>query len=471
MSSLRRQLLWRLLPPMVMVMLAAGTTSYYMSVRESDRLHDRWLLDSARALGEQVKFDGSARIEMPRAVLEMLEWDEQDTIYYRVHSSTGGFLMGHKDLPVATGFLRDRGAEFFDLRFQGRPIRMVVLMIERAPQGERVIVEVAETLRKRHAHAQEMLAAAVVPQLVLVVLVWVLVYSGVRSGLRPLKELEAAVHARSPSDLNPLPEAKVPAEVSGLTRAIDGLLSRLNDALDAQQRFIADASHQLRTPLAALKVQLQRSLREHDSQAREQALGQVLKSTERAVHLSNQLLLLARAEPGSGGGMNPRWLDLCRLAHEVGGPWAVRAAQQGCDLGLEVAEEPVRLRGDAVLLGELINNLLDNALRYAGPGARITLRVGVDAGASGGAQLLVEDDGPGVPEPERAAIFERFYRVAGALGEGTGLGLAIAREIARAHGAEIVLDSPAAGGACFRVSFPASSARALSTARVALQAY
>lgn len=439
---------------MLTVMVAAGGLSYFQALRESNVTHDRWLYDSARSLARQVKADrNGVSLDLPRAALEMLEWDEFDKIYYRVSSARQGVMLGHRDLPAPPA--EDASTQFFDTVYRSQPLRAVVVRLRDLPDGDSVTVEVAETLKKRRAHAESILLAVLLPQIVLILLVWALLYLGVKRGLKPLGELEEAVHARSPGDMTPLPNAEVPAEVRPLTEAINALLLRLESALDAQQRFITDAAHQLRTPLAALKVQLQRALREQDAAARETALAQVLQSTERSVHLSKQLLLLARAEPGAERALNMETLDLRQLAQEAGGPWALRAAQQGMDLGLEAGDAPALVRGDALLLGELINNLLDNALRYAGKDARITLRVAGGEGPEHAPQLIVEDNGPGIPEAERDTVFERFHRASGSPGDGSGLGLAIVREIARVHGADVGLQAPEGGGARFCVRFPA----------------
>jgi two-component system sensor histidine kinase TctE len=233
-----------------------------------------------------------------------------------------------------------------------------------------------------------------------------------------------------------------------LLSAFNAMLVRLGGAAAAQKRFVADAAHQLRTPLAALRIQLERALRETDTALRETLLQQLVGAVERTARLSTQLLMLARAEPGATTPPLER-VNLCELAFNVGSAWVNRALQQGVDLGLAAPETPLFVIGESIMLGELINNLVDNALRYGGK--NITLQV---AATPHGVELAVEDDGPGLAAAEEGRVFERFYRVPGNTSDGSGLGLAIVREIARGYGAEAGYRSREGGGACFFVNFP-----------------
>jgi len=448
--SLRSDLLAEMLLPMLVVVLLSGYLSYHIGVRFARQSYDRSLYESARSLAQQVRVvDGRARIELPRAAEEMLRADEADSVHFQVYSRRHGLLAGDADLPVP--FFENEDQPLYFARDFGDEATLYGVALQlRDIADDIVVVQVAETDRKRKELAQDVMAAVLLPQVLLLLLSALAVRSGIQTGLKPLARLEAALHARSQADLSPLPDAEVPAEVRPLTDAVNALLLRLDAALGVQQRFVADAAHQLRTPLAALKVQIEQARRESQSARDGETLESMRRTVERLVRLSNQLLTLARAEPGAESQTRFAPLDLSALAFETGAAYVSRALEQGADLGFAGGVAPIVVRGDALLLGEMVRNLLDNALAYGRRDGRITL--GVEDGER--PALYVEDDGPGIPEAEREAVFERFHRVPGNAAPGSGLGLAIVREIARAHQAEVVLETPAGGGARFRVSFP-----------------
>jgi two-component system sensor histidine kinase TctE len=453
--SLRSDLLTEMLLPMLVVVLLSGYLSYHIGVRFARQSYDRSLYETARSLAQQVRVaDGRARIDLPRAAVEMLRADEADSVQFQVYSRRHGLLAGDADLAVPDFESEDKPL-YFSRDFGDEATLYGVALQLRDIADDIVVVQVAETDRKRKDLAHDVMAAVLLPQTLLLLLSALAVRSGIQTGLKPLARLGEALHARSQSDLSPLPDDEVPAEVRPLSDAMNALLLRLDAALGVQRRFVADAAHQLRTPLAALKVQLERVLRESQSAQDGEALAQMLRSVERLARLSNQLLTLARAEPGAESQTRFGAVDLRALAFEVGAAYVPRALQQGADLGFAGGEAPVRVMGDALLLGELLRNLLDNALAYGRRDGRITL--GVEEGER--PALYVEDDGPGIPEAERELVFARFHRVPGTGAAGSGLGLAIVQEIARAHGAEVILETPPGGGARFRVLFPSMPAR------------
>jgi len=451
--SLRSDLLAEMLLPMVVVVLLSGFLSYHIGVRVARQSYDRSLYETARSLAQQVRVvDGRARIDLPRAAEEMLRADEADNVQFQVYSRRHGLLAGDADMPVP--FFESEDKPLYFSRDHGEEATLYGVALQmRDIADDIVVVQVAETDRKRKDLAQDVMAAVLLPQTLLLLLSALAVRSGIQTGLKPLARIEAALHARSQADLSPLPDDEVPAEVRPLTDAVNDLLQRLEAALGVQQRFVADAAHQLRTPLAALKVQIERTLRESQSAQDGEALEQMRRSVDRLTRLANQLLTLARAEPGAESRLRFEPLDLRALAFEVGSSYVPRALQQGADLGFAGGEATVRVMGDALLLGELLRNLLDNALAYGRRDGRITL--GVEDGVR--PALYVEDDGPGIPESEREAVFARFHRLPGSAGGGSGLGLAIVREIARAHGAEAGLETPPGGGTRFRVTFPSAA--------------
>jgi two-component system sensor histidine kinase TctE len=314
------------------------------------------------------------------------------------------------------------------------------------------VVRVAETKEQRTALAREIILSVVLPQLLLVVFAGVVVWHGVLRGLAPLQRLQRALAERSYVDRSPVSAEGVPGEVRPLVLSINELLARLDRALTLQSRFIADAAHQLKTPIAALRAQLDVALREPEPARLREAVEAAYPGLERLSRLASQLLSLARNEPEAAGAVRQEPLDLDALGLEVATRWVPEALKRGIDLGFESAGAPVAVRGDASRLRELLDNLLDNAVRYTREGGRITVRVR----AAPQPMLDVSDDGPSIPPAERERVFERFHRLLGTSSDGSGLGLAIAREIAHLHGADIGLSEDTDGvGNTFSVAFPA----------------
>jgi two-component system sensor histidine kinase TctE len=345
---------------------------------------------------------------------------------------------------------------FYQDRLRGEPVRVVAAWIPLPPEagGVAVLVQVAETLNQRNALAREILAHAIVPQLLLIALATGAVWFGVGNGLWPLERLRHALARRSHLDLDPIDKRGVPLEVQPLVDEVNDLMARLGQALDQRNRFIADASHQLKTPVSGLKAQIELALRENDPQRLQHAMAQLYLGVDRLSRLVRQLLSLARNEPGAADSLRLQPLDLSALALEVSMEWVPQALRRQIDLGFEGGEVPRMIRADADRLRELLNNLVDNAVRYSREGGRIT--VGVQATADGQVRLAVNDDGPHIPPEERTRIFERFHRLLGTQADGSGLGLAIVSEIATLHGARISLTEDEDGiGNTFSVLFPA----------------
>ncbi|MDE2600293.1 MAG: sensor histidine kinase N-terminal domain-containing protein [Rhodocyclaceae bacterium] len=447
-NQLRNKLLARVLIPMAIVMAVSGVIGYYQARNFVNASYDRSLLEEARGLAEQVQVSGKdVFLDMPPVADEMLRADSADHIYYQIRIVDGEVVAGDMVLPAPPD--TPQRVEYYDTFVQGEAVRVVSIPRSTVPMEPAIVIQFAETLHKRKALANEIVVAVMAPQFALMVLAWFAIQQGIRVGLRPLKTLTRSIEQRSPADLAPLPIAAVPQELLPLMSAFNAMLLRLGNAADVQKRFVADAAHQLRTPLAALRIQLERALREPDPAVREHLLQQLVGAIERTARLSSQLLLLARAEPGGETVQPGERFDLCALAFNTGSNWIPRALQQNVDLGLDTPAHPIFVRGEPLMTGELINNLIDNALRYGG--AQITLRV---SETPQGVELSVEDDGPGVPAAEAERVFERFYRVPGNKVDGSGLGLSIVREIAHGFGAECGYRQGAGGGACFFVLFP-----------------
>jgi two-component system sensor histidine kinase TctE len=319
-----------------------------------------------------------------------------------------------------------------------------------------VLVQVAETRHQRDALLREIMAHVLLPQLLLVVVALLLVAFGVRHGLRPLATLRDALAQRSHRALEPLALQAVPSDLRPLVEEMNALMARLGQTLDVQNRFIADAAHQLKTPVSGLKAQIELALREEDPQRLHHSLAQILIGVERLSRLVRQLLALARNEPDAAASMALSPTDLTDLALQVSMEWVPQALRRQIDLGFDGPGRPVMIHADADRLRELLNNLVDNAVRYSRESGRVTVALAV--AASGEACLSVHDDGPHIPPAERERVFQRFHRVLGTEADGSGLGLAIVSEIARAHGARITVDEDDDGiGNTFRVWFPPRS--------------
>jgi two-component system sensor histidine kinase TctE len=309
-------------------------------------------------------------------------------------------------------------------------------------------VLVAETTNKRARAAREFLLTSMLPGLLIALATLLIVWFGVGRGLWPLTRLSEELKARSPRDLRPIDSAAAPEETRALVSALNGLLEELAQASRNQQRFLADAAHQLRTPLAGLQAHTELALAQPLPESCRVHLEHVHQATIRTARLANQLLALARAEPGARGGTSD--VNLRSVVEGEADAWVHEALARDVDLGFELATAPVK--GDAMLLREALANLVHNAIQYSASGGRVTVRTGKRGGAS---FAEVEDDGPGIAPQERERVLERFYRVPGTPGTGSGLGLAIVREIAGGHGARIELaDGAGARGCRVALTFP-----------------
>lgn len=461
--SIRRRLLFLLLAPLT-VLLGLGIYIDYRASAESIRsAYDRALREDALAIAAHLRDeDGNGRIDadLPPQAVAVLRADSIDSIYYAVRGVDGGLISGDADLPF--GATQVQNPSFRDSEFRGHDVRIARYAAQIGVAG--VTIEVAETTRKRTAASTRILTSVVLTDLVQLAATLLLVWFGVRYGLRPLRALGAQIRQRSPRDLAPL-DTPVPDEVRPLVGALNNLLGTVHAAARSQQQFLANAAHQLRTPLSGLIAQLE--LLERDPVAaplrdRIAALGQ---GSRRLAHTANQLLALARAEPAANAPENFQEVELEALVADAVAAQLDRSLAAHIDLGAEAA--PVRVSGSAWLLRELLANLIDNALSYTPAGGSVTVRCGrvpSQGGVPEGAFLEVEDDGPGIPPQERERVRERFYRLPGAGGNGCGLGLAIVDEIARAHEAKFSIDGGAAErGTRARVEFaPAGTLRKLS---------
>lgn len=442
--TIRKRLLVLLLPALA-VLLAVWAWSAYLSVLHfADIAYDRALYDSARTLATQVKVqDGKPVLDLSEDEREMLEVDPQDDVYFEVFAPDGSRLGGTADLPApAPKAAPGDFGYLYDGQFLEESLR-IVQYVPSATEPFQYVVRVGETRRKRTRLATEATLAMAPMQIVFIGTSVLLVWLGVGWGLRPLEALRAAIARRDHADLEPLSLRGLPIELRSQAKAINELMARLRVVLDAERRFLADATHQLRTPLTVLRTQTELALRATDFESLKERVRHMASVCERLTRLANQLLNLSRAESGLAGvGENVR-LDLTHVLEEVLARHEPAAHAKQQTLELFGDGRPLWLRGNLLMLGEMVANLVDNAVRYSPPNSRIA----VEASESGDhVRLTVRDDGPGLSEVERHRVMDRFYRGAGVTEPGSGLGLAIVREIVRAHHGRLELTPARADG-------------------------
>jgi two-component system sensor histidine kinase TctE len=443
-GSLRTQLLrWLLIPLFILVAIDAVSV-YRNALQAADVAYDRSLLASTRALAERVAIVGGRVVaDVPYVALDSFETDTLGRLYYKVTGIHGDFVSGYDDLPALPRNVPRSEAYpalvyFYHAVYRGEPVRIAALyhpVYDDTMRGI-ALVQVGESLEARQDLSRQILLDTLLRQAVLVLAAAMLVWFAVRFVLRPLMLLKSDVEARAPTDLSDFDPALVHKEIRPLVAAMNGYRARLQSLIASQRRFIADASHQLRTPLTVLKTQAELALRENDPKAMREIVESIASTTDATVHLANRLLTLARAGHGAAEG-DMLDLSLVDAARQVGLELAQQAVKKDIDLSLEASGE-VRATGNALLLHELIANLVDNAIRYTPAGGRVALRVFND----GRPVIEVEDSGPGIAPAERERVFSPFYRAASAQAanaEGTGLGLAIVRDIAAMHKATITL--------------------------------
>jgi two-component system sensor histidine kinase TctE len=445
-GSLRNQLLrWLILPLIALVALNA-VSLYHDALEAADTAYDRSLLSSTRALAERVSVrDGKVVADVPYVALDSFETDTLGRIYYKVTGPRGETVSGYGDLPpvpkdVPRSDLYPALVRFYRADYDGEPVRVAALLQPVYDDSMRgiALIQVAETLDARQALSRSILVDTLLRQALMVLAVATLVWFAVRLVLRPLMRLKNEVETRALSDLSNVDQALVHKEVRPLVAAMNGAMARMQDLIASQRRFIADASHQLRTPLAVLKTQAELALREDDPAAMRDIVRSIAGTTDSAIHLANRLLTLARIEHGGGAQGAP--VSLAMVARQVGLELALPAVQKGIDLALDTEEGvDTTVIGQELLLHELVSNLADNAIRYTPPGGSVQLRVARQAG-----QVLLEvlDSGPGIAQGEQDKVWMPFYRAQATLEAnpgGTGLGLAIVRDIVTLHGAAITL--------------------------------
>lgn len=458
-NSIRRQMQVWLMVPLLILLIVSAVCSYVMSMYLSREAYDKALLNSIDSIGTRLLTkNGSLSLgPMPQRTRALLTHDGKDIFLYEVFSTDGKLLTADQGLPKPPQLAKTGGT--VDLKYEviGSSVFRVAQFRARIqePNWNEVIIQAGETLNARKEYRRKLLLGIVIPQMILLSLAVLAVWISIEKGIKPLKSISDVVRKRSPADLSPITEHNAPDEVKSFLTTLNGLFVRINEDMERQHRFAANAAHQLRTPLAGMKTYLE--IMEKNSRDPEftKMVSQMNEGVDRLIRTVQQLLSLSRAEQGGANRLDSyELIDLNLVVEDALTEVVPESLKRNIELDLSTPEQPCRVRGNAISLKELTTNLLENAIKYNSPGGHVSVRV------SNGrqVQLSVEDDGQGIPLKERAKVFERFYRVSNTNNldvEGSGLGLSIVREIARIHGATVTVDSGAdSKGTKFTLTFP-----------------
>lgn len=459
---------WMLVPLLLLWPMSIAIT-YLIAKSIANQPFDVALDDKVTVLAQQVKeVSGKVVVQLPGSARDILRADDIDNVYFQVIGPSGEFIDGDRDMPAPIDEEKPLpwSVQFRYDMMRGTEMRVAYTYVNlrrarnaaQASNAPRLaLVQVGETLDKRTQLANQIIKGVILPEFIILPIALALVWFALSRGLSPLAELQRRIRARRPDDLSPIDSGQVPEEISPLVRSLNEMLERLSQTIQIQKRFIADAAHQMKTPLAGMRMQSELALRQTSQDEIHRSLEQLSKSSESATRLVNQLLALARAENQMQHTVSFVPLELSELARNVVQDWVQTSFAHRIDLGFEQPGHPVMVMGNPTMLRELLNNLIDNALRYTLAAGSVTVRVRAD-NEDRRAFLEVEDTGPGIPQAERSHIFERFYRILGSHVEGSGLGLAIVREIAQQHGADIDIftnprcHDPRFPGSLFRVT-------------------
>jgi two-component system sensor histidine kinase TctE len=447
--SLRAKLLQWLVVTLMAVNVAAAAAAYWLAWMPAQSALDQSLADAAWALVPHVKeTDSSVELRLSQQAEQILRVDHLDEVFFVVRDMAGNTIAGDRDFPSMLVPEKNKPWIAYGSRMRGEDVRVISLRTQVG--GETVLIGAAETRVKRQEIRLRILLSLLALELLLVILIPLVVWMVLKRGLQPLRDLESNLEHRTSDDLSSLPLQNAPAEIVPFIRAMNELLNRVQGSARARQDFLANAAHQLRTPLAGFKAQLEwlRAHHRNDTETTE-STSLMLASTERMARQANQLLALARSEPGDFERHRLEQLSLDTLVAESVQQFVEEALKKNIDIGFDL--QPTRVAGDRFLLRDMIDNLVDNAIRYSPNGSSVTVScLQVD----GNGILMVEDSGPGIPESEKERVFNRFYRLDQSQ-PGTGLGLAIVRDIARDHDAVIELRTGSEGrGTVVMVRFP-----------------
>jgi two-component system sensor histidine kinase TctE len=458
---------WMLVPLLLLWPISIAIT-YLVAKNLANQPFDRALDDRVTVLAQQVKeVDGRLTGPLPPAARDMLRADDIDNVYFQVRGPDGTVIDGDRDLPAPAPAVEEERPPPWSVQLRydsigNTEVRVAYVYVNlrrSAPDAERrlALVQVGETLEKRVDLANQIIKGVILPEFIILPIALALIWFALSRGLKPLVELQQHIRARRTDDLSPIDSSHVPEEITPLVGSLNYMLERVSQSIEMQKRFIADAAHQMKTPLAGMRTQSELALRQTSAEEIHRSLEQLAKSSESATRLVNQLLALARAENQSPQASPFLPIELSELARNVVQDWVQLSFVHRIDLGFEQPGYPLMVEGNPTMLRELLGNLIDNALRYTPAGGAVTVRVRGDRQRRL-AIMEVEDTGPGIAPSERGHVFERFYRILGSQNQGSGLGLAIVREIAQQHGAEVeIYNNPHSNdrtcpGSLFRVS-------------------
>ncbi len=448
--SLRKVLLRWLLASFGVCIVVLLPIAYSVLNRHAEAAYDQALTDGTLALVPYLAINqGQARFEFPAAAEKYLRSDRFDKIYFLVQGPRHQFIAGDRELAqierrdLRTTDLHTTHTDpfLYDAQFHGKAIR--VSTIQLIAQQERYTFTMAETTNKREQIAVGLRIALLVPVLILVLVIAITIWFAVRQAIAPIDTIRASLQNMQDRDLRALDENHAPLEIRPLVHEFNALLKRLEAASEAQQRFVANAAHQLRTPLAGVRTQLELIDAETEPQVRAKRVEQSIAAVSRLGHLINQLLTLLSAAPGAREVFQGAQVDIANIIRDRSSEWVRLASPRNIDLGFEL--QSVRLVGDGLMIGEMIANLVDNAIRFTPDDGVVTVRCGTQAEH---ALIEVEDNGPGIPLAERERVFERFFRLPGTKAQGSGLGLAIVAEVAKGMGGSVKLLGGANGAGC-----------------------
>jgi len=445
--SLLGEILDWMLAPLFLLWPMSVAITYVVAQDIANTPYDRNLANALTVLTHQIEWSRNETpptLTITPATRVALRTGDSEGIFWKAEVLGGPVISGDQALPspeppATISWLNAGDPGFRDLSLRGHDVRLAYTWVLNPtnPTAKPVLLVVAEGRESRVALANAIIKGVIIPQFLVLPIAALLIWFGLSRGVAPINALQRRLRARRPDDLSAIDEHATPSEITPLVTAMNDLLARLSGNVEAQRRFVADAAHQLKTPLAGLRTHAELALKSAPNQDIEESLRKIVNGTVQATRLINQLLLMATAENPDSLQRVP--LDLKALAREVTEQWVPRALAAGIDLGFEAPESPAWIRGQALLLSEALNNLIDNALRYAPYEGHVTVSVKETAQT---VSVSVQDNGLGIPEHERERVFDRFYRVLGTQSHGSGLGLAIVKEIAQRHQAQVTVTTP-----------------------------
>lgn len=435
--SLLNQIMIWMFGPLFLLWTIGLAITYFIAQNIANAPYDRSLTGhllllkyevSQQDIGREVALSSSART--------VLGGDSTHPVYWQIRDANGAHIGGNARIPLQNDWAYETNTlRFTNETMNDKSVRVAYVWGGRDRQGAPFLSIVAQPNEMRATLHQEILTGMLTPQLIVLPLAALLAGLGLTHGLEPLTLLQERLRARRANDLSPINDELTPVEIVPLLDAMNDLLAKQAASTENQRRFVANAAHQLKTPLAGMRMQAELALRNQNPDTVRASLEQLVRGSERATRLVNQLLALARAESTEPSSPHPtRTIELNTFARARTLDWVMSAMDKKLDLGFEPYPRDLPIRGDELMLAEMLNNLIDNALRYTPTGGRVTVRAGLDAGQ---AYIEVEDSGPGIKPEDRVHVFDRFYRVLGSFSEGSGLGLAIVKEIAGKHHAQI----------------------------------